>query len=778
MLFKRVIVVAPTRSTCVNLHYLIGLKSLPETLIQRECGAELKEAIAELPLGGFGIVAGTGTGKSAAIRQMCHEVMQKTDLSVSIVTQEHRSDAQTASCDVVVVTPGVAMMWAKNGSISNRDLIVLDEVHQTSEHLELVMAVLKRLGCTFVWMSATIDPRVYQEYLEARRVIECSAYDQTRRAVVEYHTYKSVRDVITASLPQFASSKRGVAVFVPTRELAQKLATEFDGMNGVHADFYHGGEPAEKLRPYIEGSVPRPYVVFMTAAGSSSLNISGLDVVVIDDEQYREVVQYGKRLLRKMSLDPNTILQMAGRVDGRAVGGEVHIVTDRPLDLRQLQPVAPSFVLGGDLELLAMTSARLGIDLRELSLIGSIDEDAYRATFDRLVQRGLISIEETGPRLTALGEKIEALPTSVAWGEVIVKAQEVGNTDLLTVMCLAACVGELYKLTGKKWSKYGDPCLVRGSDHLTGYNIVSQAIVEYGREDGRGYKLSNKLGAFCKKYGYSQKEIRNVALLFASLLQRLGQKLPLPTDFPEVKAGDSLHMQFVEVLAAVQSMSYLEAPTRTTFGNNQYGASDGYSVLGFIRHWQNSGGFNRATIEGTHIPAEVVKRYARTTVERVYGPGLRPGTVEVYARRTFAGVEIYGGGITEMSLGDLAPDVCDRYAPLVDAIRAQAKAAELRNAETARQMAELLPRAQMLRSEINALLRGRGEELSDALFDRLDVLDVDDEALPRTVHGLQTWCAEANQAFEAATHQLGKARAVETEVSASQLAELAARFRG
>ena len=131
--FARVIVVAPTRSACVNLKHLLGLKEFPETLLLREKGPELSEAIANLHQGGFGIVAGTGTGKSAAIREICKQLFGNYE--VDLVTLEHKSNV-TSRKKVVVVTPGVALLWAANGKITERDLVVYDEVHQTSSHLE------------------------------------------------------------------------------------------------------------------------------------------------------------------------------------------------------------------------------------------------------------------------------------------------------------------------------------------------------------------------------------------------------------------------------------------------------------------------------------------------------------------------------------------------------------------------------------------------------------------------------------------------------------------
>ena len=60
----RVIVIAPTRAACETIELALGLHI--DTLLEREHGADIRE----LARGGkgFGIVAGTGTGKTLAIR--------------------------------------------------------------------------------------------------------------------------------------------------------------------------------------------------------------------------------------------------------------------------------------------------------------------------------------------------------------------------------------------------------------------------------------------------------------------------------------------------------------------------------------------------------------------------------------------------------------------------------------------------------------------------------------------------------------------------------------
>lgn len=621
MATRRVIIIAPTKATCENLYHLIRLDKYIKTILMDTCEAEIDAATDNLSLGGFGIIGGTGIGKSVGIRHMCRRILFHQPLKIGVITQEHRASAKTAGCNVLIMTPGVAYQQAKSGQITKDDRIVIDEVHQTSEHLEMAMALLKLIGCVFIWLSATIDPEVYRKYLDARIVIECKAYDETRRAKIAYHNV-TAKDFLKANLQDIAARQRGVAIFVPTRKDAEDLAKEFNGKEGVTVLFYHGGVPAESLKPLLEGTIPCPYVIVMTPAGASSLNIAGLDTVVIVDNMFSEIIRNGKRKRVSSCLDNNTLLQMAGRVDGRAIAGEVYILTSNTeLDLRAISPVSPSFVLGGDLEVLALTTAQMGIDARNLSLIGGLDLDAYNVELERLMARRMITSEAL-PRLTPFGAQIENMSIGTVWGPLVVAAMhyEAVHPGLTRLMTLTASVDEIYQLTSRDWSNDGEELAVAGSDHLTCHNIVAQAIRTYGRKTKDSYRFDgNSFMDWCKDRGYSSKGIRAAVMQYTSLMRRLDIKLPEPGDFQPVVHGDGFYVSFINLLIAVQSMDYVRNQSQNgkpVEGNGKRGFSHGNSVLGHIRYW-NRKGVTYAAIEGTEVPDELLVKCAAVKLPEI-----------------------------------------------------------------------------------------------------------------------------------------------------------------
>src|ERR671928_1108830 len=176
----RIIVIAPTRAACETIELALGLHL--DTLLEREHGEEIRALAASGK--GFGIVAGTGTGKTLAIRPIAESILGEP-LVVGVVNREREATPQTPSWNVVIVTTGIARRWFQDDLITGQDTLVVDEIHQTSAELELCLALGKRTGSRFIWLSATVDPTFYREYLNSADVLEVYEFDKDKAAQVK-----------------------------------------------------------------------------------------------------------------------------------------------------------------------------------------------------------------------------------------------------------------------------------------------------------------------------------------------------------------------------------------------------------------------------------------------------------------------------------------------------------------------------------------------------------------------------------------------------------------
>src|SRR5688500_2369370 len=504
----RVIVIAPTRAACETIELALGLHL--ETFLEQHHGEQVR-ALAGAGKG-FGIVAGTGTGKTLAIRPIAETILS-APLKVGGVNREREATPETPSWNVIIVTTGIARRWFQDGDILPTDTLIVDEIHQTSAELELCLALGKRVGCRFIWLSATVDPSFYARYLSSANVVESYAFDPAKAADVKVVRAKPLEFLSDRFLQQVTREKRGVGVFLPTRagveQAADQVRSRFPRINVA---FYHGGEPIRLLRPFLEGGERKPYLLAMPAAGQSALNVRGLDTVVIDDTRFTNIIERGKNVLTRLHLGANEILQMAGRVHGRVEGGRVFILSDRDIDFAQLRPTEPEFQLAGDSERVAITCADLGVRADELDLPVPLDRVAYREALARLGERGII--DERG-RLSQYGKTVEALPVDRPWGELIVHADDA----LVPYLAVMSSVDTLHRMTRDDRNLEG--LVIAGSDHLTAYNVYARSYRKYGRI-GEVYGLPRHLfdegvDEWAERPGVVVQAIRDAALGMASV---------------------------------------------------------------------------------------------------------------------------------------------------------------------------------------------------------------------------------------------------------------------
>ncbi|MFL5352851.1 DEAD/DEAH box helicase [Archangium sp.] len=613
----RVIVIAPTRAACETIELALGLRL--ETWLEKHHGPRVRELARAGK--GFGIVAGTGTGKTLAIRLIAEEIVGgggTLPLRSGVVNREREATPDTPGWNVIIVTTGIARRWFQHGDLLPHDTLIIDEIHQTSAELELCLALGKRVGCRFIWLSATVDPAFYARYLDSADVLEVQAFDPMKVATVVVEDRQPLAFLDEGFLRSVEKEQRGVGVFLPTRAAVEEAARHVrTGWPGIHAAYYHGGEPIRAIRPFLEGTQPRPYVLAMTAAGQSALNVQGLDTLVIDDTRFANLVERGRNVLTRVYLGNNELLQMAGRVHGRVEGGRVFILSNRDLDFHALEPTEPEFQLAGDPERVAFTAAALGVRVEELELPVPLDRGAYALVLQRLRERNIIDAQG---RLSDYGRAVEALPVERTWAELIVN----GEDALLPYLAVCSAVESLHRMTREKRNLEG--VMVHGSDHLTAYNLYADAYREAGYL-GEVYGLprhlfqAEKIERWADRRGVLVKAIEDAALVVASVYRSLGVSLPTHVPF----AGDRVYRRFADLLArfmpfdlAIDEMtaSGEEARVSKTSVCGNFGA-----IAGTLRYFADRHGRSHAAIEGTHLPLDVLKKHARRTkAELAYDP--------------------------------------------------------------------------------------------------------------------------------------------------------------
>jgi hypothetical protein len=629
----RVIVIAPTRAACETIELAVRLHI--ETYLELHHGARVRELAKSGK--GFGIVAGTGTGKTLAIRPIAEEILQTTELKVGVVNREREATPETPTWNLIIITTGIARRWFEEGDILATDTVVVDEIHQTSAELELCLALGKRVGCRFVWLSATVNPEFYARYLNSADVLEVFDYDPAKAAQVRVVNKQPLQFLDEGFLRQLAKQRRGVALFVPTRRGVEEAAEHVQKFGPrINTAFYHGGEPIRIIRPFLDGGEKKPYFLAMTAAGQSALNVRGLDTVIIDDKKFFNAINRGRNVLTQEHLGANEILQMAGRVHGRVEGGRVFILSDRDIEFSALQPTEPEFQLAGDSERVAMTCAALGVRADELDLPVPLDRVAYRAALALLESRGIV---ERG-RLTAYGRAVEAMPVERAWAELLVHADD----ELLPHLAIMSSIESLHRMTREERDL--DGLIVPGSDHLTAYNLYVEAYGYAGRM-GSVYGLprhvfdEERIERWAERRGALVKSIEDAALGMASVYRSVGA--PLPTQMSN--AGEETLRRFQQLLAEFmpftlvideQTASGDEARVSKTSVCGSWGP-----ITGEIRYFADKFGNPRASIEGTQVPYDLLRPFSVVSEgELIYNADSKRSPLVLRRRVQYHGFEL------------------------------------------------------------------------------------------------------------------------------------------
>ncbi len=641
----RIIVIAPTRAACETIELAFTLNI--ETYLEKNHGARLRELAASG--NGFGIVAGTGTGKTLAVRPIAETILGDT-LKVGVVNREREATPETPQCNVIIVTTGIARRWFQDGDIDHHDTVVVDEIHQTSAELELCLALGKRARCRYIWLSATVDPSFYSQYLGSRDVLEVYSFDEAKKATVEVLTRNPADFLDDKFLKKVIAERRGVAMFMPTRAGTEDAARHVqEAFPKIHAQHYHGGEPIRVIRPYLEeGGVEKPFFLSMTAAGQSAITVQGLDTVIIDDTRFTNMVDKGRNVLTRVHLGANELLQMAGRVHGRVAGGRVFILSDRHIPFEQLKPVLPEFQLAGDSERVALTCAAIGVRADDLELPVPLDKIAYRRAVALLESRNIVA----NGRLTDYGRAVEKMPVERAWAELLVNSDD----DLTPFVAVMSGVESLHRMTREERNL--DSMLIPGSDHLTAYNVYQEAFTKYGYVDnvfGLPRQLFHEeIAEWAEVKGVLVKSLEDAALAMASVYRSLNA--PLPTSLP--KATEATRMRFTDLLAQVMPFD-LVIDEETSWGESARVGKTSVcgswgAVAGTLRFFADRMGIPRASIEGTQITPMQLRKYAvYADATMAYDPHRKQGQLVRTRRVTYGGFELER---ESEILGDLSPE--------------------------------------------------------------------------------------------------------------------------
>lgn len=374
--------------------------------------------------------------------------------------------------EILYCTDGLQLVREITGvGITERQVLVLDEVHEWNENMEVLIAWAKKRCLEdprfkVVIMSATIDTAPLADYFDTSAVISVPgrSFEVKKRRGV---------DIIVEILKKIETRNSNVLVFLPGKSEIQNIT------DAVATKATAAGIPIIPLHSQLEAtaqqqaftSYPNGKIILATNIAQTSITIDDIDVVIDSGLERRSEVRSGVEGLFIAQTSQADCLQRAGRA-GRTKEGEYILA---PYDILPCLPFEERSeygtpeILRKHIDRLTLRLANVGIDIEQLDFFHDPSKRAIRQAKQTLIALGAMT--PTG-NVTTIGRAMERYPVESSYARMLVESQEHGEsvqTKLAAIIAIQE-IGGIVKGGPRYvgWQRYTKQ---RKSDLLAQYDI-------------------------------------------------------------------------------------------------------------------------------------------------------------------------------------------------------------------------------------------------------------------------------------------------------------------
>jgi late competence protein required for DNA uptake (superfamily II DNA/RNA helicase) len=399
--------------------------------------------------------------------------LRTTSDSTSIVgyrtAQERDDDPHN---EILYCTDGLQLVREITGAgIKERQVLVLDEVHEWNENMEVLIAWAKK-RCKederfkVVIMSATIDTAPLADYFNTTAVITIPgrSYEVTKRRGI---------DLIAEILKKIESPGSNLLVFLPgkseiqnvTDVIATKAAAAGIPIIPLHSQL----EATAQQQAFI--SYPNGKIILATNIAQTSVTIDDIDVVIDSGLERRSEVRSGVEGLFIAQTSQADCLQRAGRA-GRTKAGQYILA---PYDMMQCLPFEERLAYGTPeilrkhIDRLTLRLANVGIDIEQLDFFHDPSKAAIRRAKRTLVALGALTM--TG-NVTGIGREMERYPVESSYARMLVESQE-HSAEIQTKLTAIIAIQEIGGIVkgGPRYTGWQRYTKQKKSDLLAQYDV-------------------------------------------------------------------------------------------------------------------------------------------------------------------------------------------------------------------------------------------------------------------------------------------------------------------
>lgn len=530
---------------------------------------QLPKICLELGIGAAGLIGHTQPRRIAA-RSVAGRIAEELQVPLGrqVGYQVRFTDKTAEDTAVKLMTDGILLAETQHDRFLNQyEAIIIDEAHERSLNIDLLLGILKRLtqrrdDLKIIITSATIDPDSFSQFFDDAPVIEVSG--RTYPIDVLYRPLQEADDTADAGsdaepdpdllqrairnavdeLAQRDSDGRGdMLVFLPTErdilETSKRLrrhlpasAKSFGSGETEVLPLYGRLSPGEQQKIFQKHQHRR--IVLATNVAETSLTVPGIRYVI--DTGLARLSRYSARAnVQRLPIErisQASANQRKGRCGRVEPGVCIRLYSEDDFEGRDAftQPEIQRSNLAG--VLLQMTSMGLG-DLSKFPFIdpprGAMVTDAYRTLHE------LHALDDEG-RTTDVGKKLARLPVDPRIGRMLMEAdREHCLAEVLVVASLLEVQDPRVRPVEKQQAadEAHKQFVDERSDFMTALNLWNFA------HDLKRKLSHRKMDLACRQNFLSPLRLRewiDIHRQLAQLLKEQGMKLGRLRDKPDADA--------------------------------------------------------------------------------------------------------------------------------------------------------------------------------------------------------------------------------------------------
>lgn len=365
-----------------------------------------------------------------AARNLSHRVreewaLRNTEDASEVIgyrTAHERDDS--GNTKILYCTDGLQLVREITGAgISERQVLVLDEVHEWNENMEVLVAWAKK-RCEedsrfkVVIMSATIETDSLAQYFGTDAIIDIPGrhFEVTKRRG---------QDVLSELFAQLEHRGRNILTFLPgkaeiqdvTDAIATKAATAKVPVIPLHSQL----EADDQQKAFA--SYPNGKIILATNIAQTSVTIDDIDMVIDSGLERQSEVRNGVEGLFIAQISQADSKQRAGRA-GRTKPGEYVLAQYDKMPCAKLED-RPEYaipeILRKHIDRLTLRLANVGIDIETLDFYHDPSKQAIKRAKKTLVALGALT---TAGEVTAVGRQMERFPVESNYARMLVEVAE------------------------------------------------------------------------------------------------------------------------------------------------------------------------------------------------------------------------------------------------------------------------------------------------------------------------------------------------------------------